>query len=99
MARRRWRANQAIPAVGVIDGGRMDGWRYAFLRFEQNARGHFDVVAFCTPPAWPFGREIVCTWERARRFKAVPGERAKRMAIEPLMLAAERLAAEQRKQA
>lgn len=85
MARRRWAANQAIPQTGVIAGGRLDGWRYGFRRFTLNARGHFDVVAFCTPPNWPFGREIVCTWSLARRFRAVPGERAKRLAVEPLL--------------
>lgn len=93
MARRRWRANQAIPAVGVIAGGRLDGWRYVFCRFALNARGHVDVVAFCTPPHWPFGREIVCTNSLARRFQAVPGERAKRLAVEPLIEAALRAAA------
>lgn len=92
MARRRWRPNQAIPQIGVIEGGRLNGWRYAFCRFEINARGSADVVAFCTPPAWPFGREIVCTYALARRFKAVPGDRAKRLLVEPLIEAALRAA-------
>lgn len=88
MARRHWLKNQAIAQTGVIVGGRLNGWRYGFRRFAINARGQADVVAFCTPPNWPFGREIVCTFSLARRFKAVPGERAKRLAVEPLITAA-----------
>ncbi|MBA3597498.1 MAG: hypothetical protein H0W40_08975 [Methylibium sp.] len=38
----------------------------------------------------PFGREIVCTWSLAHRFQAVPGERAKRLEVEPLIEAAMR---------
>lgn len=85
MARRHWLKNQAIPQTGVIVGGRLNGWRYGFRRFAINARGQADVVAFCTPPDWPFGREIVCTFSLARRFKAVPGERAKRLEVAPLL--------------
>jgi hypothetical protein len=88
MARRRWRPNQAIPQTGLIAGGRLAGWRYGFRRFQRNARGQVDVVAFCTPPHWPFGREIVCIWSLAHRFTAVPGERAKRLSVNPLIEAA-----------
>lgn len=89
MARRHWEKNGAIPQTGVIVGGRLDGWRYGFRRFQINARGFADVVAYCTPPNWPFGREIVCTFALARRFKAVPGERAKRLETKPLIDAAQ----------
>lgn len=87
MQRRRAR-NESIPQHGVIVGGRLNGWAYGFRRFEIDAHGTAIVVAFCTPPHWPFGREIACTWDRAHRFAAVSGERAKRLAVEPLITAA-----------
>lgn len=92
MARRRWSEGQSIPTFGEIKGGRLDSWRYGLRRMVIDQRGHAEVLAYCTPPHWPFGREIVCTWSLAHRFVAVPGERAPRLAVQPMINAAMRVA-------
>lgn len=81
-----------LPALGVIRGGRLAGWRYRFLRF-QVARivmgGHpmpeLQVYAMCTPPNWPFPCDIPLKPEYYLGFRAVPGDRAKRIQAEPLI--------------
>jgi hypothetical protein len=73
-----------IPAFGVIKGGRLNGWRFHFLHFRATPEA-LQVVARCTPPAWPFPCDIRLTHEHFMQLRAVPGERARRMAVEPLI--------------
>lgn len=73
-----------MPEFGVIKGGRLDGWRYRFLRFE--IRDHeLLVLARCSAPDWPFPCEIPLTPTHFTQLRAVPGDRAKRLAAEPLI--------------
>lgn len=82
-----------MPAFGVIHGGRLDGWRYAFIRFVARPDGHIHVQARVSAPHWPFPHEMVLLPAHYCELRAVPGERAKRMRAIPLMQAAVELAA------
>jgi hypothetical protein len=77
-----------IPQQGVISGGRLDGWRYLFLRFRVDRIEHGDeaetvseelvVLARCTPPAWPFPCDIALDqWEHFKELRPLPGQRTK----------------------
>lgn len=80
-----------VPAFGVIKGGQLDGWLFTFLYVRAKPRA-LQIVCRCTPPAWPFPHDIPLTHEHFLQLRAVPGERAKRMAAEPLIQQAYRLA-------
>lgn len=82
----------SIPQHGVIVGGRLEGWRYGFVRVVI-VDGEPVVEAFCTPPNWPFGRLIRCTDERAHRFAAVKGEHPRHWDTEIQIRMARELAA------
>jgi len=42
-----------VPQYGVIEGGLLDGWAYAFVRVEVDKAKVFLVVRG-TKPKWPF---------------------------------------------
>ena len=73
-----------VPASGVIRGGRLDGWHYHFLRFEASVE-QLDLVARCTPPAWPFPCDIALQPEHFIRLSAIRGERARRLHADELI--------------
>ena len=78
-----------MPAFGKIAGGKLDGWRYAFVRFEVYDGWMLRVVADCTPPNWPFPRRMeLKAADDYDEMHAVPGERAKRLRATPLLAAA-----------
>lgn len=80
-----------VPSAGVIRGGRLDGWRFHFLHFRASQAG-LQVVARCTPPAWPFPHDIPLRAEHFMKLRAVPGDRAKRIPADPLIRHAYQLA-------
>lgn len=61
-----------MPSLGNFTGGRLDGWRYLFRRFELDDEGMV-MVAVCTPPNWPFPRELAVDGSLFRRLEAVAG--------------------------
>jgi hypothetical protein len=73
-----------FPSQGEIKGGSLAGWRFHFLYFRASPRG-LEVMARCTPPAWPFPWDIPLSHEHFGQLRAVPGERAKRLDAEPLI--------------
>lgn len=89
----RERAAKAItvPEFGVIKGGRLDRWRFRFVHFAVNDRA-LEIVARCTPPAWPFFREFPLDHTHFGTLRAVVGERAKRLPVTPLLTTAYRVA-------
>lgn len=80
-----------VPSAGVIRGGLLDEWHYHLLHFRAAPRA-LVVVARCVPNGWPFPRDIPLAPEHFRQLRAIPGERAKRVAAEPLIAYAYRLA-------
>lgn len=82
-----------VPAFGLIKGGRLDGWAYHLLHFEISDDRALLIRARCTPPGWPFPHDIFSLdsthWMQLR---AVPGSRAKRRPVLPLVETAYRLA-------
>lgn len=73
-----------IPQCGVVKGGRLDGWRFHFCCFRFDGRA-LKVVARCTPPAWPFFREIGMDHRHFDKLRPVTGDRAKRLPIDSLI--------------
>lgn len=78
-----------VPAAGRIKGGRLDGWRFHFLCFRVRGMA-LEVVARCTPPAWPFPRDIGMDHTHFGTLRPVVGDRAKRLPAEPLITTAYR---------
>lgn len=79
-----------MPQCGVMHGGRLDGWRFHFLRFIVDPLG-VDVTVFArvTPPAWPFPHDMLIVGGiDYHELRAVPGERAKRLNADRLIIAA-----------
>lgn len=85
-----------IPSWGLIKGGRLDGWRYHFLHVSARPDS-LSLLARCTPPRWPFPRDIYLTELyfgslRPEKIEKQPdtesGPRAKRIAIDPLIRSA-----------
>lgn len=82
-----------VPAFGVIRGGRLDGWRFHFLRLVAT-REELQLVARCTPPAWPFPCDLVLNpYEHFVSLRPIKGERAKRIRVDELFRQAYDLAA------
>lgn len=79
-----------IPAFGVVKGGRLNGWRFHFMHFRVEGRA-LEIVARCTPPAWPFFREFGLDHTHFGTLRPVVGERATRLAAIPLIASAYRL--------
>lgn len=65
-----------IPQFGTIVGGLLAGWNYSFLRYEVTQNVLF-IYLFCTPPMWPFGKEVAFKRGDLHQLKGGPG--AKRM--------------------
>lgn len=85
-----------MPLHGVIEGGRLHGWRYTFLCFRLDAVAlgdpsdtvsyRLNVLARCSAPNWPFPCEIALRGQdHYSVLRAVPGERAKRALAAPLI--------------
>jgi hypothetical protein len=73
-----------VPQHGKIEGGALDGWRYAFLRFVNTGDPYLSVDVRATPPHWPFPMEVRMPPRSFRALRAVPGERARRLPVESL---------------
>jgi hypothetical protein len=73
-----------VPAAGVVNGGLLDAWRFHFRYFHVGRRG-LRVVALCTPPAWPFPRELRLNHTHFRQLRPIVGDRAKRLQAESLI--------------
>lgn len=80
-----------LPQAGRIKGGRLDGWHYHLLHFRAQPRG-LHLVARCTPPAWPFPRDIELDGTHFVSLRHVVGSRAKRVDATSLIDQAYRLA-------
>ncbi len=78
-----------MPAFGMIDGGRLHGYRYTFHRFVVHD-GKLLIEASVTPPAWPFPKVRLLEDADYETLYAVPGERAKRIRANGLLAAAAR---------
>lgn len=76
-----------IPAFGIVEGGILAGWRFHFLRFRV-VDGDPRVFARMSAPAWPFPHDMELEREHFDSLAAVPGERAKRLNADRLILAA-----------
>lgn len=48
---------RSLPLDGLIQGGPLHGWHYLLQRFVATPSVLF-LRATCTPPAWPFPRDI-----------------------------------------
>jgi hypothetical protein len=79
-----------IPSWGLVKGGLLNGWHFHFLNFAANQQS-LTILARCTPPAWPFPRDIYLSEIHFSQLRAVVGERAKKMAVDPLIASAFRL--------
>jgi hypothetical protein len=77
-----------LPQAGTIKGGRLDGWRYHYLRFEVHGGHSLRVLARCTPPHWPFPHDIRLDPTHFMQLRAVTGERAKRFDARPAIAVA-----------
>jgi hypothetical protein len=80
-----------VPAFGRIKGGQLDGWFFHFLHFRAAPRS-LRLVARCTPPAWPFPCDIHLAHQHFSQLRAIPGSRAKRIEVRPLIAQAYALA-------
>jgi hypothetical protein len=80
-----------VPAFGVIKGGRLNAWRFHFMHFRVDG-AELEIVARCTPPAWPFFREIGLDHTHFGTLRPVIGERATRLQADPLIATAYRAA-------
>jgi hypothetical protein len=73
-----------MPQRGVIKGGMCNGWQYLFLGFAV-VDGALRVRARISAPNWPFPHDGLLTAAHFGSFRAVPGERAKRLQAEQLI--------------
>jgi hypothetical protein len=73
-----------MPQRGRIKGGMCNGYTYLFQRFEV-IDGALRVRAKISAPNWPFPCDAVLNAAHFGQFRAVPGERAKRLQAEPLI--------------
>jgi hypothetical protein len=74
----------AIPQRGVIKGGMCHGCQYLFLGFAV-VDGALRVRARISAPNWPFPHDGLLTAAHFGSFRAVVGERAKRLPAEQLI--------------
>jgi len=81
-----------VAAFGLVRGGRLDGWHFHFLRFQASA-DELELVARCTPPAWPFPCDIALGPYHFMRLSAIRGSRAARLPADDLIRQAYALAA------
>jgi hypothetical protein len=73
-----------IPQRGVIKGGLCHGCQYLFLGFAV-VDGALRVRARISAPNWPFPHDGLLTAAHFGQFRAVTGERAKRLPAEQLI--------------
>ena len=73
-----------IPQRGQIKGGMCHGWRYLFLGFRV-VDGALRVHARISAPNWPFPHDGLLTAAHFGQFRAVPGDRAKRLQADQLI--------------
>ena len=69
-----------IPLHGTIVGGLLDGWAYAFTRFDtrrQTAKRpwDFDVIVQATQPGWPFPQAVRLRPMDYGRLQSIKGVR------------------------
>lgn len=76
-----------MPAFGLIEGGRLDGHRYLFHGFAVQAETLL-VDATVSRPNWPFPKREMLWPQDYETLRAIPGERARRIAAESLIAAA-----------
>jgi len=76
-----------IPSWGLVKGGLLNGWHFHFLNFSA-AQDSLTILARCTPPAWPFPRDIYLSEIHFGSLRAVVGQRAKKMPADPLIRSA-----------
>lgn len=65
-----------LPAFGVIKGGRLDRWRFHVLHFVATPRS-LRLLCRCTPPAWPFPKDLPLCFLDFGQLRRIPGSRAK----------------------
>lgn len=65
------------PMLGVIKGGKLDGWRYLFLGFDI-AAGQLQMRCQVSAPNWPFPHDMLMRPAYFSTLRPVPGDRAKR---------------------
>jgi hypothetical protein len=77
-----------MPQHGTISGGRLNGWRFHFLRFIAQP-GDVKVLARVTPPKWPFPMDIALDGRHFRTLKS--DKAAKRLDGDKLIFGAYQL--------
>lgn len=80
-----------IPQHGVIVGGPLHGWSYAFLRFEEPAKLPPDsqwkrhmlltMIVRATMPGWPFPTEIRLGHTDYGRLQSIKGTRTPQVPV------------------
>ncbi|APW38487.1 hypothetical protein RD110_15810 [Rhodoferax koreense] len=77
-----------LAQTGVIAGGKLHGWCYAFLQFVV-IDGVLFLDARCTPPFSPFPLEVrMDVLQHFKRLKVIRGQRATRLNANALIDAA-----------
>ena len=77
-----------LALQGVIEGGRLDGFRYTFERFSgvmQGGKATVRVHLIVSREHWPFPKSVVLSASEFLRLAPVAGERAKRIDALPLI--------------
>lgn len=72
------KSRDLYPAYGRIEGGKLDGYGYAFLGVERRPNGELDVRVRVTPPDWPFPQEAYLTESGTEWLRRMPGSRVPR---------------------
>lgn len=71
--------SRRFPQHGTIEGGKLDGWNYAFLRFHPvRVRGgavRLVPLVRATPPAWPFPQDVMLLPRSFHRLRSAAGVR------------------------
>lgn len=84
--RSAWR----IAAHGMVHGGRLNGSLYAFERISFTPRGAMLVHVVLGEPNWPFPRPAALARGDFASLRPVPGARAPRIEVMPLVTAAQK---------
>lgn len=58
-----------IPQHGVIQGGVLDGWSFAYIRFVVRKSGTY-LELRCTRPNWPFPQTVQFARNEYARLQA-----------------------------
>lgn len=73
-----------IAESGMVKGGKLNGWRYHLLHFGAGV-GELVLLARCTPPNWPFPRDIWLDHTHFGTLRPIVGDRAKRLEVTRLV--------------